>query len=235
MMCCSGTYSSVRLLCPGARAQHSSSWGECPVRSTPSVRLLLEPCRLRPVPPGFICLRYIDPTLEHDLTSQTKPWALSPLISTMPHFAHRRMKESDTPPEFPPRESLQDDNSQLAAAVQDPIERKRLSPQLAKIKTAEQRRAHFANKDARKSIAFGPNVGSAECRNLLPVFHNNNPISGYALPRAIRISLRQISVMDFSSSIQNWRSNFQEGSPSTLPSIGTVSRSSSFAVNGGNP
>ena len=153
----------------------------------------------------------------------------------MPHFAHRRIKESDTPPEFPPRESLQDDNSQLAAAVQDPIERKKLSPQLAKIKTAEQRRAHFANKDARKTIAFGPNVGSAECRNLLPMFHNNNPISGYALPHGIRISLQQISVTDFSSSIQNWRSNFQEESPSTLQSIGTVSPSSSFAVNGGNP
>lgn len=78
----------------------------------------------------------------------------------MPHFAHRRMEESETPPEFPPRESLKDDDSQLAEAVEDPIERKKLSPQLARIKTADQRRVHFANKDARKSITFGPNVGS---------------------------------------------------------------------------
>ncbi|KAK2461313.1 hypothetical protein APHAL10511_006840 [Amanita phalloides] len=40
---------------------------------------------------GF--MQYIDPTLEHDLYSQTKPWALSPLISTMPHFAHRQIED----------------------------------------------------------------------------------------------------------------------------------------------
>ncbi|KAF8627916.1 hypothetical protein AX15_004178 [Amanita polypyramis BW_CC] len=39
-------------------------------------------------------MQYTDPTLEHDLFSQTKPWALSPLIATMPHFAHKRI-ESD--------------------------------------------------------------------------------------------------------------------------------------------
>lgn len=83
----------------------------------------------------------------------------------MPHFAHKRIRESDTTPEFPPRESLQDDNSQLAEAVQDPVERRKLSPQLDKIKTADQRRTHFANKDARKYVTFGPNVGSAEFRN----------------------------------------------------------------------
>ena len=117
------------------------------------------------------CLRYIDPTLEHDLTSQSKPWALSPLISTMPHFAHRRTEGSGTPPEFPPRESLKDDSSQLVKAVEDPAERAKLSPQLAKIKTADQRRAHFADKEARRSITFGPNVGPALCVDFLPAFH----------------------------------------------------------------
>ena len=107
------------------------------------------------------------------MTSQTKPWALSPLISTMPHFAHKRIRESETSPEFPPQESLHDDNSQLAEAVQDLVERKKLSPQLAKIKTADQRRTHFANKDARMSVTFGPNVGSAEFRNF-PTFHVGN-------------------------------------------------------------
>ncbi|KAF9652660.1 DUF1769-domain-containing protein, partial [Thelephora ganbajun] len=106
---------------------------------------------------AFQFMKYIDPTLEHDLTSQTKPWALSPLISTMPHFTHKRIGESDTPPEFPPRESLKDDNSQLAEAVEDPTERRKLSLQLAKIGTADQRRTYFADKDARKSITFGPN------------------------------------------------------------------------------
>lgn len=122
-----------------------------------------EPSRLRMVycSPST-CLSYIDPTLEHDLTSPTKPWALSPLISTMPHFAHRKIGEFDPLPEFPPRESLKDDNSHLAEAVEVPIEREQPSPQLAKIKTADQRRVHFADKDARKSITFGPNVGSAQ-------------------------------------------------------------------------
>ncbi|KAG5650490.1 hypothetical protein H0H81_012061 [Sphagnurus paluster] len=36
-------------------------------------------------------MNYIDPTLEHDLTSQTKPWALSPLVATMPHLVHTRV------------------------------------------------------------------------------------------------------------------------------------------------
>ena len=150
------------------------------------------------------CLRYIDPTLEHDLTSQTKPWALSPLISTMPHFAHRKIGESDVPPEFPPRESLKDDNSQLAEAVEDPAEREKHSPQLAKIKTADQRRAHFANREARKSIAFGPNVGPASWPSL-PVFHVENKTHGFTAPSDIRTSSQQTSVMAFWNSAQNWR------------------------------
>jgi hypothetical protein len=39
----------------------------------------------------LLYLSFVDPTLEHDLTSSTKPWALSPLISTMPHLAHRHV------------------------------------------------------------------------------------------------------------------------------------------------
>lgn len=75
----------------------------------------------------------------------------------MPYFSHRKIGESDPLPHFPPRESLKDDNSQLADAIQDPIERDKLSSQLAKIKTSDQRRTHFANKEARESISFGPN------------------------------------------------------------------------------
>ena len=178
--------------------------------------------------PCVTCLRYIDPTLEHDLTSQSKPWALSPLISTMPYFAHRRIGKSPTPPKFPPRESLKDDNSQLSETVQDPVERGKLSPQLGKIKTSDQRRAHFDNKEARKSITFGPNVRSVSCFS--PVRRQQYNLRLYD----VRISLRQISVTDFSSSVRNLRSRFQEESPSTSPSIGTVSQSSSFVANGGN-
>jgi len=76
-------------------------------------------------------MNYIDPTLEHDLTSYTKPWALSPLISTMPHFSHSRLHGSrsssrsssysrhnspvDYPafPLFPPKKSIEDDTTQI--------------------------------------------------------------------------------------------------------------------------
>ena len=78
------------------------------------------------------------------------------------------------PPEFPPRESLKDDGSQLVEAVHDPIERKKLSLQLAKIKTSDQRRAHFANKEARRSVIFGPNVGSPSTVNLPVPGERNN-------------------------------------------------------------
>jgi len=42
-------------------------------------------------------MSFVDPTLEHDLGSQTKPWALSPLISTMPHFSHTRLHGIHSP------------------------------------------------------------------------------------------------------------------------------------------
>ena len=58
---------------------------------------------------------YIDPTLEHDLTSPTKPWALSPLISTMPYFAHSRRS-----PQFPGTVSLVDKTEELHLAVTMP-------------------------------------------------------------------------------------------------------------------
>lgn len=79
--------------------------------------------------------RIIDPTLEHNLGSPTKPWALSPFISTMPYLMHARIdlppedssspnitclptwKASSTP--FPPPCSIKDDTSQLHLASID--------------------------------------------------------------------------------------------------------------------
>jgi len=75
-------------------------------------------------------MHYIDPTLEHDLLSSTKPWALSPLICTMPHFMHTRVGDSqntgrqvringkpcDLPP-FPPTESIRDSTDELYLTV----------------------------------------------------------------------------------------------------------------------
>ncbi|RDB30093.1 hypothetical protein Hypma_014003 [Hypsizygus marmoreus] len=83
-------------------------------------------------------MHYIDPTLEHDLISPTKPWALSPLIATMPHFMHTRItshlndsteslelpsseqQEKSNPqslPPFPPAQSISDNTSQLHLAL----------------------------------------------------------------------------------------------------------------------
>lgn len=59
---------------------------------------------------------YLDPNLTHDLTSPTKPWALSPLVATMPHFAH---SHKSRPPKFPSSSSLTDDNSQLSLAFHE--------------------------------------------------------------------------------------------------------------------
>ncbi|KAG2008149.1 hypothetical protein CC2G_013610 [Coprinopsis cinerea AmutBmut pab1-1] len=68
-------------------------------------------------------MNYIDPTLEHDLQSPTKPWALSPLIATMPHFAHHRVRTDDGQEHdenrFPPKASLTDNTSQLYLACND--------------------------------------------------------------------------------------------------------------------
>ncbi|THU75592.1 hypothetical protein K435DRAFT_880506 [Dendrothele bispora CBS 962.96] len=82
---------------------------------------------------GAYRYKAIDPTLTHDLASPTKPWALSPLISTMLHFAHTRLvsltDNLDTPacspvdsdvPEFPSNQSLTNDTSPLHLAIVSP-------------------------------------------------------------------------------------------------------------------
>ncbi|KAF5333866.1 hypothetical protein D9758_017104 [Tetrapyrgos nigripes] len=82
-------------------------------------------------------MNYIDPTLTHDLGSSTKPWALSPLVSTMPYLAHKHLylpngdidddldlcsispvspEIDNVVPEFPPPQSLKEDTSQLHLA-----------------------------------------------------------------------------------------------------------------------
>jgi len=49
----------------------------------------------------------------------TKPWALSPLIATMPHFAHKRLPADAEEPTFPPIESLKDSIEELHLTVID--------------------------------------------------------------------------------------------------------------------
>lgn len=50
--------------------------------------------------------------------AQSKPWALSPLISTMPHFAHKRLSANAQIPAFSPtEESVKDSTDALHFAV----------------------------------------------------------------------------------------------------------------------
>ncbi|KAL4252011.1 Protein of unknown function DUF1769 [Pleurotus pulmonarius] len=66
-------------------------------------------------------MKYMDPVLEHDLSSPTKPWALSPLIATMPHFVHKRLSPTYTSlPAFPPSQSIADDLSQIRVVSSPP-------------------------------------------------------------------------------------------------------------------
>lgn len=90
-------------------------------------------------------MHLVDPTLEHDLGGN-KPWALSPLVSTMPYLAHQRIappaSSSDTLtdsswPAFPPRAPLAESCSTLAGP-------------------ASKRRTHFSNRAHRQQTVLSP-------------------------------------------------------------------------------
>jgi len=89
----------------------------------------------------------IDPTMEHDLTGP-RPWALSPLIATMPYFHHqRRTSTGFTPIEFPEEESLVDDVEYIKCTQHLP----------EKItESSNNRRAWFSTAKNRKDVTFGP-------------------------------------------------------------------------------
>ncbi|KAF8914752.1 hypothetical protein CPB85DRAFT_1411999 [Mucidula mucida] len=118
-------------------------------------------------------MSYVDPTLEHDLTSSTKPWALSPLVATMPHFSHTQ----EEPLQFPPPTPLVDDTSSLylAVASASPVssssslsnsssssrmslkkKKKKPNADVSTLTTASKRRAYFASEPNRRTITFGP-------------------------------------------------------------------------------
>ncbi|OCH84510.1 DUF1769-domain-containing protein [Obba rivulosa] len=92
-------------------------------------------------------MRFIDPTLEQDLASQSKPWALSPLITTMPYLQHRRITRDAPPPPFPPPRPISDDISSLRPAHEEP---NRSPPPKGK------RRAVFQSAARRQEVVFGP-------------------------------------------------------------------------------
>ncbi|KAI6044038.1 hypothetical protein EDC04DRAFT_505183 [Pisolithus marmoratus] len=102
--------------------------------------------------------RFVDPALEHDLTSDTKPWALSPLITTVPHFMHVRVdRVPGGQEEFPPRTSISDDTSQLGAASMSPAKNSRKGDQeMFRFRTPGERRKYFSKETNRNDLVFGP-------------------------------------------------------------------------------
>jgi hypothetical protein len=111
-------------------------------------------------------LSYIDPTVEHDLLSPTKPWALSPLISTMPHFMHTRVpnaadccRSSYIPP-FPPTQSIRDSTEDLYLTVIQGLDSSSSSISSRGFEGAGQRRSYFNSASRRELIQFGPEVSA---------------------------------------------------------------------------
>jgi len=93
-------------------------------------------------------MHFIDPTLEHDLYGR-QPWALSPLISTMPYFRHRRISRNADlcTTYFPEKRSISDDTSQILSSEGVP---------LAASRSSKARRTRFSNPSNRQSVTFGP-------------------------------------------------------------------------------
>ncbi|KAG9006996.1 hypothetical protein FRB95_013531 [Tulasnella sp. JGI-2019a] len=92
---------------------------------------------------------FVDPVLNHDLACD-RPWALSPMISTMPHFKATHQPPSTPILEFDPLAEFNEDISGLfkdSSAAPNPL------PQ-----TASQRQKYFQDEELRKSIEFTPEV-----------------------------------------------------------------------------
>ncbi|PCH35415.1 DUF1769-domain-containing protein [Wolfiporia cocos MD-104 SS10] len=102
-------------------------------------------------------MSFIDPTLEQDLASHTKPWALSPLIATMPYLEHRRTDNKEgggtraSAPPFPPERLIGNDMSQLPLTASGGGTDDKKAKALAK-----NRRAYFQDAAHRQEVMFGP-------------------------------------------------------------------------------
>ncbi|KIJ36353.1 hypothetical protein M422DRAFT_34310 [Sphaerobolus stellatus SS14] len=124
-------------------------------------------------------MHFIDPTLEHDL-SGPRPWALSPLVTTMPHLTHTELCSKDSRlPHFPPTapKSIKDDTKELCQRISE-ARRSACSGSMPKGKSmtarrgsnssgsstdesldlekASKRRTYFASRKNRRQVTFGP-------------------------------------------------------------------------------
>ncbi|KIP07291.1 hypothetical protein PHLGIDRAFT_425605 [Phlebiopsis gigantea 11061_1 CR5-6] len=111
--------------------------------------------RALPIPWGFSAIlsfmQYMDPCMEQDLQSKEKPWALSPLMSTMTYFAHTRTDGAHQVPPFPPPKPVQEDTSQLRFKARD------RPPELQDVHNPSARRTYCQNSEHRTGIILGPN------------------------------------------------------------------------------
>jgi len=80
-------------------------------------------------------MHFVDPALEHELDGP-RPWALSPLLATMPYLAHTRAPTP--PPSFPSHTPLVENSASLTG-----------SPRV-------QRRPYFRSASARARTILGP-------------------------------------------------------------------------------
>lgn len=87
----------------------------------------------------------VDPTLEEDLSSPSKPWALAPLISTMPYFAHRKVSADVETIQPPTLSVVEEDVTTLNVANAHP-------------KQSSERRAYFKDPKNRQAITFDRDV-----------------------------------------------------------------------------
>lgn len=112
--------------------------------------------------------RFIDPTLEHDLKS-TRPWALSPMVSTMPHFMHQRLHAACSSPlqsddmefesliqAFPPAEPIKDQTLELSKALRDKTSSSSSAPSKICFNDAAARKSYFSSAAHRQAFVFGP-------------------------------------------------------------------------------
>jgi len=143
--------------------------------------------RLR-LPPGFgAALKFvksvIDPTIEQDLRSQTKPWALSPLVATMPYCSRTYVdEEKNDPLRRPGMLRPMSLNSLDGISPQEGKKRKRL-----KFDSSSHRQKYFRDPERRKEIEFGPEeiISTDFCHGFLEF----NPSLALRLPIGMSFDL----------------------------------------------
>jgi len=123
-----------------------------------------------------IALRFmktVDPTLEHDLQGD-KPWAVSPLISTMPYLSHTRQDPSSPLPHFSTATHITNDSSLLI-------------PSDATAK--HDRRAYFTDRAHRRALTLGPSdiISVDFCQGYLTF----DPTLALTLPVGFSINLER--------------------------------------------